>query len=84
MDELSKNQFLEVRNVNPYLVAKNTRMWPNAYFYHQNQERIYNEIYGKKDFARFPQCSISMEKLDSDPAYFGEAKEICENLGSFR
>jgi hypothetical protein len=54
MDELTKNQFLEVRKVNPYLVAKNTRLCPNANFYHQNQEKIYNDIYAKKEFACCP------------------------------
>jgi hypothetical protein len=76
MDKLSKNQFLEVRKVNPYLVENNSRLCPNTYFYHQNQERIYIEIYGKKEYNCCPQCSISMEKLDSEPKYFGEAKEI--------
>jgi hypothetical protein len=81
VDKLSKNQFLEVRKVNPYLVEKNTRLCPNAYLYHQNQERIYNEIYGANEFACCPQWSINMEKLDSEPGYFGEAKAICEELG---
>jgi hypothetical protein len=81
MDKLSKNQFLEVHKVNPYLVAKNTHMFPNACFYHQYTERIYNDNYAQKEFACLPQCSISMEKLDSEPKYFGEAKAICEELG---
>jgi hypothetical protein len=81
MDELSKNQFLEVRKINPYLVEKNHRLCPNPLFYHQYQERIYNDIYGKKEFACCPQGSISMDKLDSEPEYFGEAKAICEELG---
>jgi hypothetical protein len=50
MDNLSKNQLLEVRKVNPYLVEKNVRLCPNTYFYRQNQERIYHEIYGTKEF----------------------------------
>jgi hypothetical protein len=81
MDQLTKNQFLVVRGVNPYVVEKNVRLCPNPYFNHQNQERIYNEIYGSKEFACCPQWSIRMEKLDSDHEYFGEAKAICEELG---
>jgi hypothetical protein len=81
MNKLSKGQFLEVWRVNPYLVEKNHRLCPNNYFYHPNQERIYNEVYGKKEFNCCPQCSISMEKLRSKPELFGEALEICEEKG---
>jgi hypothetical protein len=81
MNELSKNQFLEVLKVNPYMVEKNTRLCPNAYFYHKNTEMIYNEIYRAKEFACCPQWSISMENLDSEPEYFVEAKAICEEFG---
>jgi hypothetical protein len=42
---------------------------------------IYDEIYGVKEFTYCPKWSISLEKLDSDPEYFGEAKAICEKLG---
>ncbi|KAK1621249.1 hypothetical protein QYE76_026766 [Lolium multiflorum] len=72
---------IDYNPVNPYLVEKNARLCPNTYLYHQNQERIYHEIYGAKEFACCPQWSISMDKLDSDPEYFGEAKAICEELG---
>jgi hypothetical protein len=54
MDKLSKNQFIAIRRVNPYLVAKNNRLCPNPYFYHQDQEKIYNDIYAKKEFACCP------------------------------
>jgi hypothetical protein len=54
MDKLSKNQFLAVRGVNLYVVDKKSRLCPNTHFYHQNQERIYNEVYGAKEFACCP------------------------------
>jgi hypothetical protein len=54
MKELTLRQFLEIRNVNPYVVEKNTRLCPNPYFYSKNQEKIYNEIYGVKNFAFCP------------------------------
>jgi hypothetical protein len=62
------------------VVKKNVRFFPNTNFYHQNQENIYNKIYGAKEFACC-QWSISMDKLDSDHEYFGEAKAICKELG---
>jgi hypothetical protein len=37
MNEFSKEQFLEIRNVNPYVVEKNVRLCPNPYFYQKNQ-----------------------------------------------
>jgi hypothetical protein len=67
MSALTKNQFIEIRRANPYLVPKNPRQCPNSFFYHSNQERIYNEIYAKKEFNCCPQYSISMEKLESKP-----------------
>ena len=48
MKELTLRQFLEIQNVNPYVIEKNTRLCPNPYFYTKNQERIFNEIYKVK------------------------------------
>ncbi|KAK1698641.1 hypothetical protein QYE76_015338 [Lolium multiflorum] len=81
MSGLKKSQFLEIRGANPYLVPRNPRLCPNNYFYHANQERIYNEVYGTKEFNFCPQFSINMDKLRSKPEYFGEALEICEVQG---
>ncbi|KAK1663542.1 hypothetical protein QYE76_051701 [Lolium multiflorum] len=81
MSGLTKGQFLEIRRIDPYLVDKNYRLCRNTYFYHPNQDRIYNEIYGTKEFNCCPQCSISMDKLRSKSEYFGEALEICEEQG---
>ncbi|KAK1695013.1 hypothetical protein QYE76_011710 [Lolium multiflorum] len=75
MSGLTKKQFLEIQQVNPYLVDKNHRLCPNTYFYHPNQERIYKEIYGAKEFNCCPQCSISMDKLRSKPEYFPRRQE---------
>ncbi|KAK1692594.1 hypothetical protein QYE76_009291 [Lolium multiflorum] len=81
MSGVTKSQFLEVRGANPYLVPRNPRLCPNNYFHHPNQERIYNEVYGAKEFNCCPQFSINMDKLRSKPKYFGEALEICEEQG---
>jgi hypothetical protein len=51
MKEFTLRQFLEVCNVNPYLVEKNTGICPNLYFFSKNQEQIFNEIYKVKNFA---------------------------------
>ena len=81
MKELTLRQFLEIRNVNPYVIEKNTRLCPNPYFYTKNQERIFNEIYKVKNFACCPQWSTNVEKMDANLEYFGEAKAICEEFG---
>ncbi|KAK1678322.1 hypothetical protein QYE76_039170 [Lolium multiflorum] len=81
MKDLKKAQFLQVRGANPYIVPKNSRLCPNTFFYHADQERIYNDVYGSKEFRCCPQFSINMEKLQAKPEYFGEALEICEEQG---
>ncbi|KAK1664063.1 hypothetical protein QYE76_052222 [Lolium multiflorum] len=81
MIDLKKGQFMEVRGANPYLLPRNARQCPNPYFHHVNQERIYNEVYGAKEFNCCPQYSISMDKINSNLEYFGEALEICEEQG---
>ena len=81
MLDIKKGQFLEVRGANPYLLPRNARQCPNAYFHHISQEKIYYEVYGAKEFKCCPQYSISMDKLRSDLDYFGEALEICEEQG---
>lgn len=81
MLDVKKGQFMEVRGANPYLLPRNVRQCPNPYFHHVNQERIYTEVYGAKEFKCCPQYSISMDKLNSDLDYFGEALEICDEQG---
>jgi hypothetical protein len=81
MIDIKKGQFMEVRGANPYLLPRNACQCPNHYFHHVNQERIYNEVYGAKEFKCCPQYSISMDKLNSNPEYFGEALKICDEQG---
>jgi hypothetical protein len=45
------------------------------------QERIFNEVYGKKKVRLGPMHSINVALMDKDSEYFGEAKEICEEFG---
>jgi hypothetical protein len=44
------------------------------------QERIYFEVYGKKRHQLAPMHSIDVTHMDKILEYFGEAKEICEEL----
>ncbi|KAK1630876.1 hypothetical protein QYE76_005191 [Lolium multiflorum] len=81
MVDIKKGQFMEIRGANPYLLPRNARQCPNHFFHHVNQERIYNEVYGAKEFKCCPQYSISMDKLNSNLEYFREALEICEEQG---
>ncbi|KAK1619043.1 hypothetical protein QYE76_024560 [Lolium multiflorum] len=81
MVDLKKSQFLEVRGTNLYFLPRNAHQCPNPFFHHVNKERIYNEVYGAKEFNCCPQYSISMDKLNSNLEYFGEALEICEEQG---
>jgi hypothetical protein len=81
MSALTKAKFMELRRTNYYLVPRNPWLCPNNFFHHANQESIYNEVYGSKDFNCFPQYSINMDKLRSKPGYFGKALEICEEQG---
>jgi hypothetical protein len=73
MSALNKSEFLEIRRINHYLVPRNPQLFPNKFFYHPNQERIYNDIYGTNEFNCCPQFSINMAKLNSKPEYFREA-----------
>jgi hypothetical protein len=50
MSGLKKAQFLEITGAKPYLAQRNPRICPNNYLYHVNQESIYNEVYGAKEF----------------------------------
>ena len=48
MMKITLKQYAAVRNINPYVIEKNTRMCRNPKFYTKDQERIFNEVYGPK------------------------------------
>jgi hypothetical protein len=83
MKDINLRQFLDIRNVNPYVVEKNTRLCPNPYFYSKNQERIFNEIYkvktslvapnGQPTWRRWTTTSTTLEK----PRLFVRSLELC-------
>jgi hypothetical protein len=45
------------------------------------EERIFSEVYGKKNVPLGPMHSINIENIDKEPEYFGEAKDFCEEFG---
>jgi hypothetical protein len=45
------------------------------------QERIFNEVYGKKKVRLAPMHSIGIAHMYNSPKYFGEAKAIFEEDG---
>ena len=74
-------QYSALRNVNPYVIEKNTRLCRNPKFYTKDQERIFNEVYGPKKKRFCEMFTINVEHMDAHPEYFGEAKAICEEFG---
>jgi hypothetical protein len=81
MDKCSEHDFITMRMKNPYVHPQNPREVRNPYFHTAMQERIFNEVYGKKKVLLGPMHSINVTLMVKDPKYFGEAKEICEEFG---
>ena len=81
MMKIPLKQYSTLRNVNPYVIEKNTRMCRNPKFYTKDQERIFNEVYGPKKKRFCEMFTINVEHMDDHPEYFGEAKAICEEFG---
>jgi hypothetical protein len=70
-----------MRMKNPYTQPRNPRVVRNPNFYTLMQERVFNEVYGKKKVCLAPLHSIDIAHMDKSPEYFGEAKAICEEYG---
>ena len=73
MNKLSLKEYSALRGIDPYGTPKNTRAYPNPRFYTKDQERIFNEVYGPKKQRFCTMHTISIEHMDENPAYFGEA-----------
>ena len=84
MNKISLKEYSALRGIDPYVTPKNTRACPNPRFYTKEQERICNEVYGPKRKRFCEMHSISIEHMDENPAYFAEAKAICEEFGLIR
>ena len=81
MMKIPLKQYSALRNVNPYVIEKNTRLCRNPKFYTKDQERIFNEVYGPKKKRFCEMFTINTEHMNAHPEYFGEAKAICEKFG---
>ena len=81
MNKLSLKEYAALRGINPYTTPKDVRACPNPKFYTNDQERIYNEVYGPKKQRFCDMHWINIDHLDENPTYFGEAKAICEEFG---
>ena len=83
MMQISLKQYSALRNINPYVIEKNTRMCRNPKFYTKKQERIFNEVYGPKKKRFCQMFTINIDHMNAKPAYFAEAKEIVRSLDCF-
>jgi hypothetical protein len=81
VDKWSKHDFITMRMKNPYTQPRNPRVLRNPFFYSPMQERVFNEVYGKKKVRLAPMHSIDIAHMDKTPEYFGEAKALCEEYG---
>jgi hypothetical protein len=70
-----------MRMKDPYTQPRNPRLVRNPYFYTAMQERVFNEVYGKKKVRLAPMHSIDIDHMDKTPEYFGEDTSICEEYG---
>jgi hypothetical protein len=81
VDKWSEHDFITMRMKDPYTQPRNPRLVRNTFFYTAMQERVFNEVYGKKKVRLAPMHSIDLAHMDKSPEYFGEAKSICEEYG---
>jgi hypothetical protein len=81
VDKWSEHDFITMRMKNTYTQPRNPRVVRNPNFYTLMQERVFNEVYGKKKVRLAPMHSIDIAHMDKSPEYFGEAKALCEEFG---
>jgi hypothetical protein len=81
VDKWSEHDFITMRMKNPYTQPRNSRVVRNLKFYTLMQERVFNEVYGKKKVRLAPMHLIDIAHMDKSPKYFSEAKAICEEYG---
>ena len=72
--------YVELRQGNPYVFHREKR-WTDPKFYTKEQKQIYTEVYESFDNIVCPQKYINLEKMTKNPAYFGEAYDICSRFG---
>ena len=65
MMKIPLKQYAALRNTNPYVIEKNTRMCRNPKFYTKDQERIFNEVYGPKKKRFCEMFTINTDHMDA-------------------
>ena len=82
LNDLSDKDFRALRRVNQYDLDRSPQYDESSFFYTEFQERTLKEVIMKKDRIFVEQKHIDIhQKAQQNAAYFGEAKEICEELG---
>ena len=80
MKEWPTRAYVELRQGNPYTFPRDKK-WKDPQFYTQQQKFIYDDVYAILKKKVCPQQFIDMEKMTSNPQYFGSAHAICTRLG---
>ena len=82
LKDLNDKDFRELRRVNQYDLDRSPQYDESSFFHTEFQERTLKEVIMKKDRMFVEQKHIDInQKVQQNAAYFGEAKEICEELG---
>ena len=82
LNDLSEKDFRELRRINQYDQPRSPQYDASSYFHTEFQERTLKEVIMKKDRLFVEQKHIDInQKVQQNAEYFGEAKEICEELG---
>ena len=76
---MSNDEFRKNRRINPYVKSRDPRV--NECFWTRFQERIFYEEYPTHKNKVVEQFSISVPFMQAHLYYFGEALEVCEQLG---
>ena len=82
LNDLSEKEFRELRRINQYDQLRSPQYDDSSFFHTEFQERTLKEVIMKKDILFVEQKHIDInQKVQQNAEYFGEAKEICEELG---
>src|SRR3954465_10013595 len=80
LSDISETEFHALRVVSPYGAARACAR-ENSLFFTDFQERVFHEILMKDDKIVVPQKWIEMNHVRKNLNYFGEALDICTNIG---
>src|SRR3954462_14457134 len=80
LSDISEAEFRALRLDNAYSHSRSASR-ADSLFYDDFQERVYHEVLMTNTQLVVPQQWIDLGHIDKNSGYFGEAKEICSNLG---